>query len=80
MIIKILILFIAFATIIFIIGGLKTEYDDCYSYMEDVGVAVFGLCSGVIGGTEETDFVSEKCIDCPYYVGRKGETKDEEEN
>ena len=80
MIIKLLILFIVFVAIIFIISRLKTEYDDCYSYMEDVGVAVFGLCSGVIGGSEETDFVSEKCIDCPYYVGYKGETKDEKEN
>ena len=39
--------------------------------MEDVGVAVFGMCSGMIGGTEETDYTSEKCIDCPYYVGNE---------
>ena len=71
MITKLLILFIVFAGTIFI-GRLKTKYDDCCSYMEDVGVAVFGMCSGMIGGTEETDYTSEKCIDCPYYVGNKG--------
>lgn len=75
MITKLLILFIVFAGTIFVIDRLKTEYDDCYSYMEDVGVAVFSMCSGMIGGTEETDYVSEKCIDCPYYVGNKGENK-----
>lgn len=74
MITKLLILFIVFAGTIFI-GRLKTKYDDCYSYMEDVGVAVFGMCSGMIGGTEETDYVLEKCIDCPYYVGNKGGNK-----
>ena len=63
-----------------ILKGLKTKYDDCYSYMEDADEAVSGMCSGMICGTEETDYVLEKCIDCPYYVGDKGETKDEKEN
>lgn len=57
--------------IIAMILGLQhfiSDYDKCYSEMEDDGIAVFGCCGGVVGGTRNTGYLSEMCIDCPYYT------------
>ncbi len=45
-----------------------SDYDKCYSEMEDDGAAVFGCCGGVVGGTRNTEYLSEMCIHCPYYT------------
>ena len=47
----------------------KYGYSRCYSIREDQGIAVFGMCGGVVGGSINTEYLSEDCINCPYYVG-----------
>lgn len=54
--------------ILFIFKRTITNYDKCYSSMEYEGIAVMGSCGGVFGGTEATDYLSESCVDCPYFV------------
>lgn len=44
------------------------NYSSCYDYMESTGYAVFECCGGVSGGTKNTEYLSEMCIDCPYFV------------
>ena len=34
--------------------------------MEQSGVAVFGMCSGVVGGDSNSEYLSYQCMDCPY--------------
>lgn len=53
--------------LVFVFGGIlirgiffTSDYDKCYSEMENCGIAVFGSCCGI---TDE-----DKCIDCPYFV------------
>lgn len=43
-------------------------YSSCYNNMEDRGIAVMGCCSGTVGGTSATEYLSETCINCPYFV------------
>ena len=45
-----------------------SDYDKCYSEMEDNGIAVFGCCSGLSGGSYETNYLQHSCVDCPYLV------------
>lgn len=45
--------------------------ESCYKSMEDQGIAVFGMCGGVVGGDRSTEYLSIDCIDCidcPYYT------------
>lgn len=35
--------------------------------MESRGHAVFGMCSGQMGGDYETEYLSYSCMDCPYF-------------
>lgn len=42
--------------------------ESCYNSMEDQGIAVFGMCTGVVGGDRSTEYLSIDCIDCPYYT------------
>ena len=61
--------FYLFAEIILFIIFIKlsqNEHDNCYSGMEDCGIAMFGCCCGGNG---------KKCKDCPYYVDINEETK-----
>lgn len=53
-----------------IINKIKEEYGyrRCYSIRKDQGIAVSGMCDGVVGGTINTEYLSEECINCPYYV------------
>ena len=44
------------------------HYDRCYAERESEGVAVFGMCGGLLGGDKDTEYLSYDCIDCPYYV------------
>lgn len=71
-----LLIFLAFIYIL--VSVLKTfisDYDKCYSEMEDTGTAVFGCCRGLTGGTRHTGYLQENCVDCPYLVlfDKKGE-------
>lgn len=66
---------IKLAIVIFIMVGLllfisllTTDYDRCYSDMEREGHAAMGCCGGITGGTKNTDYLSEICVDCPYLV------------
>lgn len=43
-------------------------YDYCYTDREYEGIATMGCCSGMVGGTKSTEYLSESCIDCPYFV------------
>ena len=42
------------------------SYEKCYKTMESQGIAVSGMCKGVTGGDRFTDYLSYKCVDCPY--------------
>lgn len=44
----------------------ESSYDKCYARMEYAGDAVFGCCGGLSGGTKNTDYLQESCINCPY--------------
>lgn len=48
-----------------LITKIKTKifYNRCYSRMEGLAIAVFGMCSGAY--VEE--YRKEKCSDCPYF-------------
>ena len=41
------------------------HYDNCYSAREYEGIAVFGLCGGLVGGDKHSDYLQYNCIDCP---------------
>lgn len=40
----------------------------CYDSMERRGIAVFGMCSGVVGGDRNTGYLAYSCVDCPYFT------------
>lgn len=42
--------------------------ESCYNDMENRGIAVFGMCGGVVGGDRSTEYLSIECINCPYYT------------
>ena len=44
------------------------HYDICYSERESEGIAVFGMCGGLVGGDKDSGHVQYECIDCPYWV------------
>ena len=44
------------------------KYSRCYSEREKTGDAVFMNCSGLVGGTSNTEYLQEQCLDCPYFV------------
>ncbi len=44
------------------------SYNHCYNQMEDRGIAVFGMCSGLSGGDNNSGYLQYKCIDCPCFV------------
>lgn len=47
-----------------ILNAAQKAYDDCYNNMES---ATGGKCSGMSGGTKATEYLSEICINCPYF-------------
>ena len=44
------------------------SYESCYTAREDEEYAVFEMCGGTVGGTRNTGYLSEECIDCPYHT------------
>lgn len=40
-------------------------HEPCYAKMEDMGIAVFGMCGG---DDQSTERLEEHCLNCPYYV------------
>ena len=46
----------------------KPDYNSCYDCMEQHGNATFGMCCGQSGGTKNTEYLSEICINCPYFT------------
>ena len=52
------------------------SHDFCYKSMEHSGIAVFGLCRGLVGGDAATEYLQYDCIDCPYfYKNKRGDSK-----
>lgn len=47
-----------------ILNAVQKLYDGCYISMDS---AKNGKCHGQAGGTKATAYLSEKCIDCPYF-------------
>ena len=45
-----------------------TSHEWCYDRMEAEGYAVMGCCGGLVGGTRATDYLNERCCDCPHLV------------
>jgi hypothetical protein len=66
MIIQLLVLVIFLGFVCWVINLCKTDYDECYSEMESSGIAVFGECCGMSGGTSSTEYLSEQCVSCPH--------------
>ena len=50
----------------------------CYDQMEERGIAIFGCCNGVAGGSKATNYLSESCMDCPYFTLVDGERREGE--
>ena len=79
--IKLIALFAILLIISVVIWGITQEFDKCYSDMEWEGHASMNSCGGKCGGTKSTDYLSEKCISCPYLVlGYDEIRKDKEKN
>lgn len=71
-----LLIFLAFIYILeFVLKIFISDYDKCYSEMENAGIAAFNCCCGLTGGTRRTGYLQENCVDCPYLVlfDKKGE-------
>lgn len=78
--IKLIITFGAICILMLVLRFITSDYDKCYSEMENDGIAVFGCCRGLTGGTRHTDYLQEKCVDCPYlvFLNNKGDKTGEE--
>mgnify|MGYP000424597850 FL=1 len=66
--IKLIVVLVLIMLVIPILKSFISDYDKCYSEKEYDGIAVFGCCRGMVGGTRNTENLSEMCIDCPYYT------------
>ena len=44
------------------------SHEWCYDRMEANGAATEGYCFGAVGGSKETDYLSDMCLDCPHWV------------
>ena len=43
------------------------SYEGCYQTKLEKGeITKIDECSGEVGGTKNTDYLSERCIGCPY--------------
>lgn len=75
--IKLIIVFGVIYILVLVLRFFVSDYDKCYSEMEDTGTAVFGCCRGLTGGTRHTNYLQENCVDCPYLVlsDNKGDKK-----
>lgn len=66
--IKLLIILAFIYILVSVLRIFVSDYDKCYSEMEDAGIAAFGCCRGLTGGTRYTGYLQENCVDCPYLV------------
>lgn len=76
--IKLIIVFGVIYILLLVLKLFVSDYDKCYSEMENAGIAAFNCCSGLTGGTRHTDYLQENCVDCPYLVlanDEKGENR-----
>lgn len=73
--IKWILLLLIVIAVSFILQLTILDYDKCYQDMEDRGYAAFGCCGGLSGGTKETGYLQEQCVDCPYYVEINSENR-----
>lgn len=66
--IKLIVVLVLIMLVIPILKSFISDYDKCYSEKEYDGIAVFGCCRGMVDRTRNTGYLSEMCIDCPYYT------------
>ena len=52
------------------------SHEWCYDRMEADGAVIGGYCFGVVGGSKETDYLSDMCLDCQYWVPLEKEGSD----
>lgn len=52
--------------LVLIIYGASYNHGKCYSEMVKRGIAANGVCGGLVGGTKNTGYLQEMCIDCPF--------------
>jgi hypothetical protein len=54
-----------------LIKGAKDFFtrEGCFKDREKDGIASFGVCNGLVGGTPATEWLQEACIGCKYYGG-----------
>ena len=52
--------------LVLIIKGASYNYGKCHSEMVKRGIAANGVCGGLVGGTKNTGYLQEMCIDCPF--------------
>ena len=52
------------------------SHEWCYDRMEADGAAIWGYCFGVVGGSKETDHLSDMCLDCQHWVPPEKEGSD----
>lgn len=52
--------------LILIIYGASYDYGKCYSEMVKRGIAYGRTCGGLVGGTKNTGYLQEMCINCPF--------------
>lgn len=66
-----------------LISKIKTRifYNRCYDKMEEMSIAVFGMCEGAVkfgifDGAYIEKYRKEKCSSCPYFREKDGEHDD----
>lgn len=52
--------------LVLIIYGASYDHEKCYSEMVKRGIASEERCGGLVGGTKNTGYLQEMCIDCPF--------------
>lgn len=52
--------------LVLIIYGASYDHEKCYTEMVKRGIASEGKCGGLVGGTKNTGYLQEMCIDCPF--------------
>lgn len=52
--------------LVLIIYCASYNHDKCYSEMVKRGIASEGRYGGLVGGTKNTGYLQEMCIDCPF--------------
>lgn len=60
--IKLITLIVLVSVILFLLKVSSTDYDRCYSSMENTGHSIFGCCNGVPN--------NNTCHSCPYFVNQ----------